>query len=302
MRDTPAGSLPQEPLTSAREEYLAGTDQEPTTTSLTSWKLPAEIDWSKISERGNSVKLVIADKMADGWTQTEIGEKLGRTPSWVSDRLTELRQEILLTQTNNHVSPLGRDELDSLRESIKDHGIQTPILVGEHTVIDGKHRCLIASELGIEVPAFFVLGLTEEEEHEVALAVNTARRQLSQKQKHDLVRRELLANWTKSDRALASICGVSAPTIGRIREELRREQETKPTEEQLEEAKERRKARVVEALRQPEVRVDRRGREFVVEPKQTKETILGYHACPECGVALTVLRTGEEYVLRHDRD
>lgn len=286
-------------LIADQDEFLEGTDQESTATSSTDWKPPSEIDWSKISERGKAIKLRIVDEMSDGYSLTTIAQELGQTPSWVSDRLAELRREIMLTHTTNHLYPLSREEIDNLRDSVKQYGIQTPVLVGDHTIIDGRHRFLVAQELGIEVPAYFIQGLSKEEEHDIALAVNSVRRQMSQKQKHDIVRRELLANWEKSDRSLAAVCGVSAPTIGRIRDELRREQEAEPSQDDVAAARED-KERV---LREPEVRVDRRGREFEVKPKaEQTRTKLSYNACPGCGVLLTVTRIGDSYHLIHERD
>lgn len=266
-----------------------------------SWTPPSEIDWSKISERGKAIKFRIADELVDGYNLTTIANELGQTPSWVSDRLAELRREIMLTHSQNHVYPLQRDEFDALRESIKQHGIQTPVLIGDHTVIDGRHRCLVAQELNVEVPSIFLQGLTQDQEHEIALAVNSVRRQMSQKQKHEIVRRELIANWNKSDRSLAVVCGVTPPTVGRIREELRREREVKPTPEQVRQAHDDK----TRQLREPEVRTDARGREFVVQPKPPRLSAISdpYRTCPACGVMLKVGHDpGVGYYLIHERD
>lgn len=239
--------------------------------------------------------------MLDGYNLTTIANELGQTPSWVSDRLAELRREIMLTHGDNHVYPLSRDEIDSLKDSVKEHGIQTPVLIGDHSIIDGRHRCVVAQELDIEVPAIFIQGLTLEQEHEIALAVNTVRRQMSQKQKHEIVRRELLANWQKSDRSLATSCGVSAPTIGRIREELRREQEYQPSTDQVVAAG---KSKSVQLVREPEIRVDRRGREFEVKPavRSTSREDIGHSACPNCGSMLTIFQNLDGVYLRYDHD
>jgi hypothetical protein len=280
-----------------RDESSDETARASTTTSSTQW-IPSEIDWSKISERGKAIKLRIVDEMLDGYSLATIAQELGQTQSWVSDRLAELRREITLTHTSNHLYPLQPNDLEALKESIQEHGIQTPVLIGDHTIIDGRHRCLIAQELGIELPAVFVQGLTVDQEHEIALAVNTVRRQMSQKQKHELVRRELLANWNKSDRSLATSCGVSAPTIGRIRVELRREQEVQPTDTQVAHT-----AAQINQQLQPEIRVDRQGREFEVKPNaQAYETIAGHSVCPCCGGYLTIVKTLDGLGLRYDTD
>ncbi len=98
--------------------------------------------------------------------------------SWVSQRLQELRDE--LTLAAGRFFPLTPTEYDALRQSIADDGVLNPILIGEHIAcLDGYHRCTISLELGLtEIPAVFVSGKSAEEEYELSLALNTARRQI----------------------------------------------------------------------------------------------------------------------------
>jgi hypothetical protein len=91
---------------------------------------------------------------------------------------------------------------------------------------------------------------------------------------------------------------VSAPTIGRIREELRREQEVQPTSDQVTTAGVEKTAQL-----QPEIRVDRRGREFEHTPKTSAyETVAGHAVCPNCGSYLSIIKTLDGMGLRYDAD
>ena len=77
--------------------------------------------------------------MVEGYELNEIASELGQSPSWVSERLNELRDELLLD--NGRFFPLTDQEYGALRQSISDHGVQTPIVIGEHiALIDGRHR------------------------------------------------------------------------------------------------------------------------------------------------------------------
>src|SRR5690349_15326101 len=79
--------------------------------------------------------------------------------------------------------PLTQGEREYLTDSIQAHGIQVAIKVDEDDgVIDGGHRLSIACELGLpreQIPMELVEGLTLDQKRELALSLNTARRQLS---------------------------------------------------------------------------------------------------------------------------
>jgi hypothetical protein len=51
-------------------------------------------DWNAISVRGQSILRLIAIPISQGYTAREVGLELGTTPSWVSNRLHELADEI----------------------------------------------------------------------------------------------------------------------------------------------------------------------------------------------------------------
>jgi hypothetical protein len=158
--------------------------------------------------------------MTEGYNLSELATKLGRPQSWVSERLQSLRNELLL-QTGL-LFPLSDSEYASLTLSIERNGVRSPVLIGQHIAcVDGRHRLLIAAELGLtDVPAIFLEGLSEETERELSLGLNAARRQLSRAQKRSIVESELMRDPARSDRLIASIAGVDHTTVGDIRREI----------------------------------------------------------------------------------
>lgn len=155
----------------------------------------------------------------DGYKETELAQQLGRTPSWVSERLSELRQEIQLQ--NGLLPPLTDPEYQALVDSIRVYGVRHAVLLGEHIpLVDGRHRLLACTELQIDCPAVWLEGLTQPEEEELAIALNATRRHLNRQQKRKLVEYELMRDSNRSDRRIASVCGVTGPTVAQIRQTL----------------------------------------------------------------------------------
>ena len=177
------------------------------------------LDISKLSPRSRATLIRIQDPILDGWKETELAAKLGRTPSWVSERLSELRTEILLQ--NGGFPPLTDAEDASLRESIRRNGVMLPVLVDEDlNLIDGRNRLRLSHDLGVPCPYWILYDLTTEEKREIAVALNAARRQLTRQQKRKLIEHELMHDGTRSDRRIAAICGVSHTTVGAVRHEI----------------------------------------------------------------------------------
>jgi len=279
-------------------EFSAEEDSTSTTTSMKISTALNEIDLTKLSERGKAIKLTIVDEMNDGYDLATIARELGQTPSWVSDRLAELRHEVELQ--SGTFFPLTDQEFQALKLSIETYGVQSPILVGDHSLLDGRHRWLASKELGLTtIPAVFLSGLTTVQERELGIAVNAARRQLTSKQKHALVRSELLIDASRADRRIAAICGVTHPTVASIREELIREQTSAPSQDEVDEVGEEIRKRL-----RPEKRITATGNEYSVpersEPKE-KVDFLGYVVCTHGEVHRLVRRDGE-YGLETDRD
>lgn len=116
---------------------------------------------------------------------------------------------------------LSDDEYASLEASIREHGIQVPILVDENkSIIDGHHRHEIAERLGIECPRRFAIDLSDEQKRTLALSLNVDRRHLTRDQRRQLVESSLKADPHLSDRQHAERTGVSPTTVGARRSEL----------------------------------------------------------------------------------
>jgi ParB-like chromosome segregation protein Spo0J len=98
---------------------------------------------------------------------------------------------------------LGGDELELLRDDIKANGIVVPILVNKKldTIIDGRNRWQIATELGIQkdVPYDVFQGKDSEIEAEI-LRLNVFRRHLTEDQRIGYVSKVLGPKYEKAAR------------------------------------------------------------------------------------------------------
>lgn len=179
-----------------------------------------DADYSRLTPTSQATKILIGEKMTEGYNLSELAEKLGRPASWVSERLNSLRNELLLQA--GYFYPLSDHEYEALRQSIKLNGVRSPIIVGEHIAcVDGRHRMLISIELGLtDVPAIFLDNLSAEQERELSIGLNAARRQLTRQQKRSIIENELMRDPERSDRRIASIAGVHWDTVGEIRREI----------------------------------------------------------------------------------
>ena len=79
---------------------------------------------------------------------------------------------------------LAQDDLQRLKASIIERGVEVPVIVDENgTIIDGHHRAMIADSLGKEYPKEVRAGLSEAQKRLLAVELNIARRQLTDGQK-----------------------------------------------------------------------------------------------------------------------
>lgn len=179
-----------------------------------------DADYSRLTPTSQATRILIGEPMTEGYNSSELAARLGRPASWVAERLQSLRNELLLDA--GYFFPLSDHEYEALRQSIKNNAVRSPIIVGEHiALVDGRHRMLIAIELGlVDVPAIFLEGLSAEAERELSISLNAARRQLTRAQKRSIVENELMRDPERSDRRIASIAGVHWDTVGEIRREI----------------------------------------------------------------------------------
>ena len=119
------------------------------------------------------------------------------------------------------IPELTPEEYAELKADIAERGVMIPIEFDEQgNVLDGYHRLQICAELGIkDYPKVIRAGMSESEKLTHARKLNMARRHLTQEQKRRLILEELLHNWNKSDRQIASEFGVSHSTVRDIRKE-----------------------------------------------------------------------------------
>lgn len=117
---------------------------------------------------------------------------------------------------------LTPEEYEALKADIAARGVQVPIEFDESgNVLDGHHRLRACSELGItDYPTITREGMTEEEKIVHAYKLNTARRHLAPEQLREAVAEALRRFPDKSNREIASIMGVSHPTVGKYRRQL----------------------------------------------------------------------------------
>ena len=116
---------------------------------------------------------------------------------------------------------LSDDEYTSLEKSIREHGIQVPIVVDENgSVIDGHHRKEIADRLGLPCPRNTARDLDETGKRTLACSLNLDRRHLNREQKREVIAKSLVADPQLSDRQHAERVGVDHKTVGSLRESL----------------------------------------------------------------------------------
>ena len=126
---------------------------------------------------------------------------------------------------NYQVMPdLADDEYRELRADIAERGVQVPIEFDEDgNVLDGHHRLKACKELGItDYPTIIRYGMTEAEKRTHARKLNMLRRHLSQEQRRELIRAQLVEMPEKSDRQIAASLNVSDKTVGAQRKEMER--------------------------------------------------------------------------------
>lgn len=294
MPTTPATSSADAPSTSDHADSSAAPATAPTTTSTTPWTRALQhIDLETLSTRSKAIRIAIGDQIPDGYKLTEIANELGVSPSWVSARLDELRTEILLQQ--GRFLPLTDNEYAALEASILEHGQQVPILIGETGLVDGLHRCQILLKHGhTEALAVFLIGYTPDQERDIGVTVNTARRMLTRAHKEALIRHELETDWNRSSRSIATLCGVNHETVEAVRTRIRTER-TLAAQPDTD----------LEQLPDPttETRLSRTGTPMTAyvhgrgSPPAPAKTLADL-ACPSCGATHTLTKNADGYALQ----
>ncbi|CAD74490.1 ParB N-terminal domain-containing protein [Rhodopirellula baltica] len=113
-------------------------------------------------------------------------------------------------------------EFNTLKESIRQHGVIVPIIRDEHgSIIDGHHRDRACCELKIkDAPTITLAGLADEQKRDHALVLNLVRRKITRKQMRAIIATELRRTPDMSNRWLAEIVGTTNKTVESVRREL----------------------------------------------------------------------------------
>jgi ParB-like chromosome segregation protein Spo0J len=118
--------------------------------------------------------------------------------------------------------PLSDEEFAALKADIDQNGMHVPISIDEeYVIVDGHHRWRACQELRIEqVPTRTHSQLDPAEKRDLALALNLNRRNLSQKQKREVIAALVRQDPERTDRRIAESAGVDNKTVARVRAKL----------------------------------------------------------------------------------
>lgn len=109
-------------------------------------ELIRDVDPGMLPPRTRLIFSEVGRAIEQGWKPKELADMLGVAPSFLSELLAELRTALGLV---NGVFPTASDgEYKALLESIALEGVQVPIVMDEHGVIDGHTRARACTELG----------------------------------------------------------------------------------------------------------------------------------------------------------
>lgn len=155
----------------------------------------------------------------DGVPYEEIGRRHSVTGREVENAVDAVGFR-LKAQLPPMLPDLTADEYQALKESIREHGQQVPILTNfAGRIFDGTNRRRICDELGL-APYCVASPLPDDQLERLALVLNIARRQLTASARRGLVAVELVRDPGRSDNSIAQLLGVSHPYVGTIRREL----------------------------------------------------------------------------------
>lgn len=183
----------------------------------------SDIDIERLSEPSRQTLYDFAPLHEGFFTFAELCRQLEIEPEAGRQRMELLAAEIIVQSGGADLPALTKEEYAILRDSIAEHGQLVDILVdGAGKIIDGHHRYRACRELGLEprVRVAVEVGLTADERRRLALVVNVARRQVQASARRGIVAAELIADPIRSDRAIASLAGVSDKLVGRVRKDL----------------------------------------------------------------------------------
>jgi ParB-like nuclease domain len=113
---------------------------------------------------------------------------------------------------------MAGEEFDALVADIRAHGQQTPIVLYEGMILDGRNRYRAARKLEIE-PTFADKAYSDRIKDPTAFVIsaNIRRRHLNAEQKRALIAKLIKVQPEKSDRAIAKMAKVDGKTVAAVR-------------------------------------------------------------------------------------
>lgn len=180
----------------------------------------SDLDVDQLSDEARTALSAVQRIVNRGEPQDEVLAELGMSEDDYQRANLLLAQEWTRQGGNTELPPLTSEEYAGLRDSISASGQHYPILrAPDGTIVDGKNRLRACRELGKE-PWFRDVDGTKEELESLALVVNLARRHLTTGAKRGIVKSELLRDAGRSNLQIATMVGVSHPTVASVRAEL----------------------------------------------------------------------------------
>jgi ParB-like nuclease family protein len=111
---------------------------------------------------------------------------------------------------------------ENLKADIAKNGILEPILLFEGRILDGRNRYRAAKEVGTLTPANFkAFDGTYVEAEAFVFSTNFLRRQMTNAQKQEVIRKMIEKYPNDSNRQIARRCGISShASVGAVREKM----------------------------------------------------------------------------------
>ena len=108
-------------------------------------ELIADVDRGTLPPRTRKIYSEVGAAIEQGWKPIELAQKLGVSPSFLSECIAELRT--VLGLLNGVFPTVSEEAYRELLASIAHRGVEVPLVVDEHGVIDGHARLRACKEL-----------------------------------------------------------------------------------------------------------------------------------------------------------
>jgi hypothetical protein len=113
------------------------------------------------------------------------------------------------------------EDFSELVEDIATRGLLVPIMLYQGKILDGRNRYRAAKEAGYKFTTKDFRELSSSLDPEgYVISTNIHRRQLTNKQKREVIGKLIEAKPNASDRAIARLAGVDNKTVASVRQEL----------------------------------------------------------------------------------